>query len=923
MMNEGIMPNNLKMFERNIERGYLHNIYLLQTIDSEGNITGEAYGRNLMTDFGMNKIWRGSPTEQFLYVGGGDQTPRLDNKSLYVPYVELSSAITTSRSEKIEPFEYDKTTHMYSCKVKILECYFDYNVDGVTEDLDIKEFGYGSSYDNLTFHSNVFDINGNKTTITKHLNEKLIITFWISGCVNIDIINEAYNKGQYMFISPYFFTRCKNDLKMSVSAKTSADNYKTNHGEPDKCWVSDISEVFNNNMSNHVLNGSIIIPPSMYDNKYDYVSAMLFTEGDATDIYISYKSNFFIITFDELTEPEELSSKNIYTNNYSTSDISSSFSGVTFSNKSGEDNFKHASGEIPVSNFSISTLSMYNCKTREWDIEESFKDAPDRDFNNITGKVYGSIRINIDGVISEAHVFINPHPEIKLLKILSLDNPVYATDEYWDVDTYERIYDDENIPEELSKKRYYIILTTWNSATLFTHDMGYHELIPKSPYYSIYESNVNIGINETVYYGLTRPCSSDEYEWFASYEEIIYPNKSPEIAHYPISYKINDISSTDDRFLRWSTDKGDRLILGYFGGFDDMFNEYNFQSFKIYNTTDSDNPSSYNTLEKIFDNTSPWGLETEQPYISWTGNGFLCVQKFSGNKCGILDVYDETSYVLSNVDFCHALNLTNNCVYLRTDIINKKTFEIYDMKNKVVIDTFNLPREPDSINGIFGWKDYIYISTIVSGSESIYFYDITKHQASKIEENNIPSVKIKVGYSWKNRTDVSVDDVYIIAHANEDTKWISTDDLKTTHLMVEDKNNVHHNVYREHMLCQLKYINEGKQLIYVFSTQGSQTHNVIDMGQVRDSIITKYPIGHQFIANPYNSDMVGYICIYKLGVIYGSSNRGGVQYFPIEQTINHKMTGTTRTITAYNDPFQISDKQYSFSITNDMSKVIK
>ena len=37
-----------------------HNLYLLQTVDRDGNITGEAYGMNLMTTNGFNKIYTAS-----------------------------------------------------------------------------------------------------------------------------------------------------------------------------------------------------------------------------------------------------------------------------------------------------------------------------------------------------------------------------------------------------------------------------------------------------------------------------------------------------------------------------------------------------------------------------------------------------------------------------------------------------------------------------------------------------------------------------------------------------------------------------------------------------------------------------------------------------------------------------------------------
>lgn len=75
-----------------------HNIYLLQTMDMYGNITGEAYGINLMTDYGLNEIYKNGSSasySKYIYIGSGTEEPVSTNSTLYSP-------ITTNGSTPCE-----------------------------------------------------------------------------------------------------------------------------------------------------------------------------------------------------------------------------------------------------------------------------------------------------------------------------------------------------------------------------------------------------------------------------------------------------------------------------------------------------------------------------------------------------------------------------------------------------------------------------------------------------------------------------------------------------------------------------------------------------------------------------------------------------------------------------------------------------
>ena len=119
--------------------------------------------------------------------------------------------------------------------------------------------------------------------------------------------------------------------------------------------------------------------------------------------------------------------------------------------------------------------------------------------------------------------------------------------------------------------------------------------------------------------------------------------------------------------------------------------------------------------------------------------------------------------------------------------------------------------------------------------------------------------------------------------------------------------------------CQLKYVNDGKQLLF---TIPSNRKFVIDVGRVIDAWTPqKYIPYYHFPYTEYESFYRGgwMIGLYK-NYVYMKQNASGPLYLhPIENFVAHKMTGTTTTIQSYNNPKKVGSKTYQFSITNDTS----
>ena len=81
----------------------ISNVYVLQTIDKDGNVTDEKYGMNLMTDYGMSKYFvsrNSMPTN--IYIGNGSGA--FNHTSNVLQNAITTNASTLYDSEKVYSF---------------------------------------------------------------------------------------------------------------------------------------------------------------------------------------------------------------------------------------------------------------------------------------------------------------------------------------------------------------------------------------------------------------------------------------------------------------------------------------------------------------------------------------------------------------------------------------------------------------------------------------------------------------------------------------------------------------------------------------------------------------------------------------------------------------------------------------------------
>ena len=438
MMCSDDFPESLKRFSENINKknpglhSENHNLYLLQTTDRDGNVTGEAYGMNLMTNYGFNIMYY-THSAQFIgensysiYIGNGTDEPTLTNNALYSPITTTGSTYV-SITRFLYPFTYNSNTDIATANILNYKGYFNYNISGITEDKEITEIGYGKSTTNLYTHTRIYDSEGNPSSITKRINERLTIAMYIACCCKMSIIENAYNNSIYMFLNPIIFEPDNLSRLGYYCGGFGRDThnvsgfYKILYDDNSNLNLF-LSTLKSQNDDNLIIGKAKINPERFFlESSNKYVSNMIYSTTNFDRENTVGSCRFYIIKPIQLSEPEELISYKISTNSITSPLLS--------------DGFGLESSSLPCTNFNITSLSMYNHITKEWDIEESYLNDPNTDYNS-TFYIAGALWITFQGKSITAYVFTNICTDLPITSFNNSNIVLYATDKYWDTSTW-------------------------------------------------------------------------------------------------------------------------------------------------------------------------------------------------------------------------------------------------------------------------------------------------------------------------------------------------------------------------------------------------------------------------------------------------------------------------------------------------------
>lgn len=480
-----------------------HNIYLLQTEDRDGNITGEAYALNVTTDRYYRKCCVDANydlTMNYLFIGNGDPSQStITSESSQLISCQYGTAMTRTSDDQTRidggSFTYDSNTGLLRATAWIMTGYFDYVLSGVSSDLTITEIGMSESNDRnaLASHAWVY-VDGHLGSITKHTNEKLTITAYIAiyhkpGYIEDKLWRDGYGFtwnpwGAFFFGRPGVPYNWSSHYNGTINALTTSficaprwmdDNnrtyYETNQNYPAMKFKQSGSYYENFWGGTYDAETKIVTINRTATKNYStllehtnrYYDLMI-TNGEAeysSSYGAVYTTPMSIIKEISLDTPEELTCNCVYTRKISDGDLSGSFGENVNSSYDGR-------SVLPVTKMKISSVKSYNGLTHDWDIDEVVSHGMDNDVNVTMTVLYpwGSMRINNvpymdSGVLKYGthHVAIYCNllddPPISSINTtyISAGN-IWATDTYWDPSSYERITDPANVPATLGAKRY-------------------------------------------------------------------------------------------------------------------------------------------------------------------------------------------------------------------------------------------------------------------------------------------------------------------------------------------------------------------------------------------------------------------------------------------------------------------------------------
>ena len=977
------MPESVAKFCDTI--GDFGNVYHMYTVDMDGNIVNEAFGKNVITDYGLLNRWKSHDSYYLkLYVGNSTDEPTLDgqsmiNKVITVDAIKVQSSSWNPASIDISkfPIKYIPATDGHGAimtqRFQLAKFYYDYNITDVTEDIVITEIGLGESDTTLYSHSLVYDANGNLSSIVKKPNERLYIQTYWQGAVPIAYIDDCYSKGQNIFIEPSIFSLgiypngyCSWYMARSAGALTSST------GRFDLARYNDGYNVYRNSLTN-LIDHTVICNTNLYMNslllehKFGYLSGVAFTTYDYCQVNmeanidqfmstrgywaINYRSYynytdtvrnkpFILHEFLKLPngETEELESDEVYTNSWSSYLLTNAFGMSNLENRittSNKEYFAYADGAFPVIDFNISAMSRYNHKTKEWDIIESYYSNPDWNYDDSLMEFQGNLWTG-----EQYSIRCNPHWNTK--KIVSFGitgSTVYATDTYWDPSSYQMIPNVKAVPDELSNKKYYLIKGTDYkrlAPSYFTTDTAPHKLLGYNPI--TIDMTGLITSSSNMYNGmpLSNMLSSDKNGWILLSKTLLYPDAEGGPKAYPIKYASNVTEDNElNKFCRHATD--DMIIICDWSCNNSSSSRRYSYRYRIYDVRNSEVEPPYIDIDPPFTAKSSSSDATGyQPIFSWADSGLLCGQQYGYNEACVIDVNNWETPVIRLIQNCrlaHIQNLTEYVVYQRSDITLVSRFEIMNPRTGEIIDTFDLPDyQTYTVNGICGWKTNVYIHVTYNGVNDIVKYDMNTHA---LEFNNDAWSLMYTNSARNNycRSEFSNEECYIITSSGDESlspnNWI-----RGAPIFIDAKNPMNIEYLYNHQfdgnnfyfgLGKLKYIDNGNNLVYV--AKHSLRNNYY--GNIYDSALMVFDIGKRIDSGePLTKIPFGHMPYtngWEYGIykdyIFAYNNGNTLTLYPIAWSLAHKVKGTTHTITSYNNPVKISGKCMHIKLTNDMEKL--
>ena len=909
------VDNFLENFKSKNKNVPLRNLYIFRVKDKDDNLVEERYGVNIVVRNGYSQVPFTSAYE--LVVGTGTGEYSYSRTSLFN---QVGTSVSGSYEDSVYPVYYDSKRDLICQYFELATYTLDYTFANKT--FDITEFGiYSSSNGGLLTHGQVLDSSGSPSHITKNLYDKMKIEVRWLYVMSPEINRRLINLGIYGLLG----------IAQSISNGFYGIYYANIYQPSNSSYPYEYSssyQAFSTNSQVKSLREWSHAPALLCEDRHLCISDFVcHSSGYGSNATVN--RGFLIVPI--YTDPEELTSDIIYCDTHLTPDFGYMFQSI-YKKKYDSNNLR---GQFPVTNFEILSSYMYNHYTHQWDIEDQTTNCGNSDFRPTTWQWSLQLWINDpNGVSKYVYITVNPTPSIQITSFDTSGIVVYATDEWWDNRTWILITDLNHLTYEQGTKRYYIkesdkiIYPTRNQEyPKFLYDRNYHWST------QVYDQNTSSTTAIAV-------CCSDQYELYCSENYMFFhPEGLPGgyddqtacvqktlVFTWPDSVvggskATPHISRTDRHIFN------DKLVVcseWYRSGSSSWSTNTSGTHIRILDIGDpavnmdpnADIPYVDMQLEftnKTYNTAGTISHRWDGDYwISYESNAkeLICVKLHGGpNEDTPTQFTIDTGIEFWDFDYG-----TNHIIYRKTD--DTLLYHYYDLDAQTDVNTFDITEFDSTVstmNNITGYNGIIYITAQYPNSSDkyTYFYDTATgewkvdktfysdalHHGWICGYNDECAVYIQNGAYNSIITIIDASDPYHFIHS---PNYITTDGMDQVSICA----------------CQLKYANNGKQLLlsvpcyYHAYSYDFHRNYVLDIGRILDE--------KKFYALPYDnldlyiSNYMSYQnCMYKDTVIYRgsgtqSSNKAYINLVPIAQFVPHKVTISTRTLTAYNNPFRVS-----------------
>ena len=546
-----------------------------------------------------------------------------------------------------------------------------------------------------------------------------------------------------------------------------------------------------------------------------------------------------------------------------------------------------------------------------------------------------------------------------------------ATDEYWDVSTYEEIPNLNAVPLELQQKRYYIVVdgTVDKLNPIMSHsDWKIHQINPSHMPVELTHKTTGVlpRIKEHKAYNSWNGVNSYPDQYTLGSKPLVCNSKG----YFFVSYLMAFVDDNDnwttyelllddkycaDKYRRWMTNNGDKIVAFY------TYYETNVATgstslvhqshaiaankFAVWTVTDSTSIPTREEFMLVWSDGTVVNNNTCYHMYSWSKLGYLVVAKRRTESEFIwVNVYGNNGVemnLVQNAKHARAVENTSYAFYQDMNLSENTqyVFQLFNMATGEIDKTFTIDDGTSyTINGVYGYNEHLYVNVTSSDNISSTYYFNTTIKSSEKLSWSYDMMRSSAPYSYYDN--IVEQDICISFGIWNDYKAKVINGNSLSNLF--NDTNIQSYVKERNIFPCVNSINDGKQLI--LTTTGSGNDNgsniVFDLGLFLDgnNIYTQhYPYAHyqntdcDYVIYDGWQTTTGPVFPFKNGIIKISSDiissyaatSGRICWFPIEMCLPMHMKGTTRTLNSYNAPVKwYLNKRISWDFTNDLSRLL-